>query len=482
MNIVFTVLILLLAVAASGLLLEILPFKLPRPLVQVVLGACLAWPSSGLHVAIDPDLFFLLFLPPLLFIDAWRMPRREFRRLLAPIAILAFGLVIVTVICVGYFVHWMIPALPLAACFALGAVLSPTDAVSVSSITGSSPIPARLLHVLRGESLLNDASGLVALRFSAAAAVSGEFSITSASLSFVVIAIGGLAIGWALAWLFVKARSFLNYRQVSDPTNHVALLMLLPFAAYLLGENLGVSGILSAVAAGLTLNSMDTLKSELSARMQLSTLWTMLEFVLNGMVFLLLGLQLPWILMHASEALGSIGLASDWWHLIVYPSAVLLLLLVTRFIWSWPLLWWTRHRGSRAEQVVSTVNLRIVAATMLAGVRGTVTLAAVLSLPLLQADGSAFPGRELLIYIAAGVILLSLLLASVGLPPLLRRIDLSEEDPTLQEETDARKLAAQAAIRTLEELRDQTKNKKNDPDQAKLYEKIAGQLIDTYRP
>ncbi len=480
MDIVFTSLILLLAVALSGVLMGLLPVALPKPLVQIVIGAALALPGFGLHLSLDPELFFVLFIPPLLFADGWRMPRREFRRLGVPIAALALGLVMVTVVLVGYFVHWMIPAIPLAAGFALGAVLSPTDAVAVSSISGSAPFPPRLLHILQGEALMNDASGLVALRFAVVAALTGSFSLADATFSFVLIAAGGLATGVALAWLFSWIRRYLTRWRADDTSSHVALLMLIPFAAYLLAESFGVSGILSAVAAGMTLNSVNTLKGELATRMQTNSLWSILEFVFNGIVFLLLGLQMPKILGHASQSMAEIG-GGGWWHLGLFIAAIMAVLLVTRYIWIWVLLrlmiLWAHWKG----QTVPRLSTRIIAITTLAGVRGAITLAAVLSLPLVMEDGSTFPARGVLVFIAAGVILVSLIIGSVCLPPLLRAVKMPDDDPRVREERDARRLAARSAIAALAaQQKEQTKDSE-DP-QSSLYAEVAARVMASYKP
>lgn len=480
MTVVLTTLILLLTVAVSGVLIGLVPFRLPRPLVQIALGAALAVPSFGLHVRLDPEIFFLLFIPPLLFADAWRMPRREFRRLLAPITALALGLVMLTVVCVGFFVHWLIPAVPLAAGFALGAVLSPTDAISVSAITGNARIPPRLLHILQGEALMNDASGLVALRFGISATLTGAFSLPKAALSFVLIAAGGLAVGWALAWLFAQARYFLTQWRGDDPASHVALLVLLPFGAYLAGEHLGVSGILAAVAAGMTLNNIDTLKGELATRMQNRSMWAMLEFLFNGVIFVLLGQQIPAILTHAGAARDSIGV--DWWQLAIYPFALLALLMVSRYLWVWVMLKLVNLRARHRGEAIWRLSTRIIATTTLAGVRGAITLAAVLSLPLATGDDTPFPGRSVFVFIAAGVILLSLIIATFSLPPLLRRIHLPEDDPRATEERDARAASAKAAIRALEHMREEHAENADDADEASLYAEVAARVMAAYQP
>src|ERR1700712_4393327 len=250
MEIVFTVLILMLAVALSGfatsLLPSALPFTLPLPLIQIAIGACLAWPRLGLHVTFDPEIFMLLFIPPLLFADGWRIPKREFFMQRRAILLLALGLVFMTVGALGWFLHWMIPEMPLPVAFALAAVLSPTDAVALSGIAGKGRIPANLMHILEGEALMNDASGLVALKFAIAAALTGVFSLREASVSFVVIAAGGAAIRAAISWVATTLPArLIRFSNNDDPAAGVILTLLIPFAAYLFAEHAGCSGILS---------------------------------------------------------------------------------------------------------------------------------------------------------------------------------------------------------------------------------------------
>lgn len=189
----YTVLILLTLVSLSKLVGRLIP--LPLPLVQIAAGALLAWPTLGLHVALDPELFLFLFLPPLLFADGWRIPKRELWRLRGPVVALAVGLVLFTVVGAGYFIHWLMPSIPLPVAFALAAVLSPTDAVAVSAIT-QDRLPTPLMHMLQGEALMNDASGLVTFKFALAAAITGAFSLADASFSFVLVALGA----WQWAW------------------------------------------------------------------------------------------------------------------------------------------------------------------------------------------------------------------------------------------------------------------------------------------
>ncbi|MER8745148.1 cation:proton antiporter [Mesorhizobium sp. M1004] len=249
MQVAIFILTVLVFVALSGALVRLV--RVPLPVLQIAIGSALAWPVKGIHVEIDPELFLLVFIPPLLFGDAYGAPKRELIALRGPILDLAIGLVFFTIVGFGYALHWLVPSIPLVVAFALAAVLSPTDAVAVSSIVDRSLVPARLMHILEGEALLNDASGLVMFRFAVAAAVTGSFSFADASLSFVyAVAIGILA---GIAALFIAARllQLLNRIGGVPAEAQVLVMVLLPFIAYLVAEHLHASGILAAVTAGL---------------------------------------------------------------------------------------------------------------------------------------------------------------------------------------------------------------------------------------
>jgi CPA1 family monovalent cation:H+ antiporter len=480
MEIVFTVLILLLAVAVSGVGVRVLPFKLPLPLVQIALGALLAWPRLGLHVTFDPEIFMMLFIPPLLFADGWRIPKREFFMARRSILLLALGLVFMTVLTVGYFVHALVPSISLPVAFALAAVLSPTDAVALTGIAGKNRIPANLMHILEGEALMNDASGLVALKFAIAAALTGVFSLRDASISFVIIAVGGLMTGAAVSWLFGFASAhFLNLNEEGDPAPGVVMTLLIPFAAYLFAEHFGWSGILAAVAAGMMMNYTTIANAgPVSARVRSNSTWTMIEFVFNGMVFILLGLQFPHILgralIDAHETSNEQVVM-----LLGYIAAVTLALYALRFVWVW-LLRWYASRGAAKQGMASAVpGLRTATVTTVAGVRGAVTMAGVLSLPEALPNGVPLPGRDLAIFIASGVILTSLLVAVIGLPLLLRGWRRGR-DPHAAEERLARKLAAQAAIRAIDDLHETASADLDESDFAYAAD-VAARVMDIYR-
>ncbi|MGP6420719.1 MULTISPECIES: Na+/H+ antiporter [Pseudomonas] len=473
MQTAYTVLILLMLVSVSRLVGRVVP--LPLPLVQIAAGALLAWPTLGLHVALDPELFLFLFLPPLLFSDGWRMPKREFWHLRGPILTLAVGLVLFTVVGAGYFIHWLLPSIPLPVAFALAAVLSPTDAVAVSAIS-QNRLPTPLMHILQGEALMNDASGLVTFKFALVAAVTGVFSLANASLTFVLVAVGGLAVGVALSWLVGRLRAWMIARGWDDPATHVVFMLLLPFAAYVLAERLGASGILSAVAAGMMQSWLDLLPRQTSTRLLNRSVWSLLEFAFNGLIFLLLGLQLPDIIKAV------VSHEPTLWPTLLYRGldvvAIFLALVLLRFIWVqsiWRLSVLLRRLRGKGD-LTQVPTARSCWLLTVGGVRGAVTLAGVMSVPMLMGS-EAFPERDLLIFIAAGVILLSLICACIALPLLLRGIEKSPDDKRRQEVRDAWRKTAEAAIHALEteEVGPQ------DAAQAALSAELKARIMSEYR-
>ncbi len=478
MQTAYTVLILLTLVGVSRLLARVIP--LPLPLVQIAAGALLAWPTLGLHVALDPELFLFLFLPPLLFSDGWRMPKRDLWRYRGAILTLAVGLVIFTVIGAGYFIHWLLPSIPLPVAFALAAVLSPTDAVAVSAIA-QDRLPAPIMRMLQGEALMNDATGLVTFKFALAAAITGVFSLTDAGLNFVLVACGGLAVGVALSWVVGRLRSWMITRGWDDPATHVVFMLLLPFAAYVLAERLELSGILSAVAAGMMQSWVDLLPRQTTTRLLNRSVWTLLEFAFNGLIFLLLGLQLPDIITAVTHHEATLWPTLLWRCLDVLVIFVVLAAL--RFIWVqsvWRLMIQIRRWRGRGD---GTLDLSTRSSLLLTvgGVRGAVTLAGTLSVPMLISAGVDFPERDLLIFIAAGVILLSLVSASIGLPLLLRG-QVSEPDMRMKREVrEAWKRTAQAAIQTLENEAIPAATDSPDAAQAVLAMEVKARIMSEYR-
>jgi Na+/H+ antiporter len=448
-NSIELVLAMLLAVIASGYLVRVLPLTLPLPLVQIALGAVIDGVLDH-GVTLEPNTFFLLFLPPLLFLDGWRIPKDGLLRDRGQILELALGLVVFTVVGAGLLIHWMIPTMPLAVAFALAAVVSPTDPVAVSSIAARVSIPKRLMHILEGESLLNDATGLVCFQFAVAAAVTGAFSLASASLTFLWLAVAGIAIGV----LFTVAVSFvqrgLSRKFGEESGSPILISLLIPFGAYLLAERANASGILAAVAAGITMSYVELSGRALATtRVQRAAVWNTVQFALNGIVFVLLGEQMPGIVSAAIASVEQSGHLDPWW-LLVYALAINVCLALLRFSWVWVSLWLPRLGARRRGESVDKPQWRLILATTLAGVRGAITLAGVLTLPLLMPNNSAFPARELAVFLAASVILVTLLVASIALPPLLKGLQLPPEPAMEREEDHARHAAATKAIAAIE--------------------------------
>ena len=455
MHTIEVVLAMLVAVVASGYLVRILPFSLPLPLVQIGLGALIAGVFNRGH-ALEPDMFFLLFLPPLLFLDGWRIPKQGLFRDKGAILELAFGLVVFTVLGAGLLIHWMIPSMPLAVAFALAAIISPTDPVAVSAIASRVPIPKRLMHILEGESLLNDASGLVCFRFAVAAVMTGSFSLAQASLTFLWVALAGLAIGVAVTLGVSTFQRWLWRSFGEEPGAALLVNLLIPFAAYLLAEELHASGILAAVAAGVTMSYVElTGRISGSMRVQRNAVWNMVQFSFNGIIFVLLGEQLPGIVERAIETMSSTGHHSAWW-LLVYVLAINAVLVVLRLVWVWLSLRWNLLRARmRGEKETTSTSWRVVLAMSVAGVRGAITLAGVLTLPLMVPGGEPFPARDLVIFLAAAVILVSLVGASLLLPRLLKGLELPKDDTSRREEDLARRVSSKAALAAVEKARQQ---------------------------
>jgi Na+/H+ antiporter len=412
--------------------------RLPLPILQVSAGVGLSYVPAFRTITIPPDVFFLLFIPPLLFADGWLIPKRDLLRVLRPVLLLAFGLVFLTVFTVGFLMHWLIPELPLAAAFALGAVISPTDAVAVSAITGKLKVPARITTIIGGESLINDASGLVAFKFAVAAMVTGTISWTGAAEQFVLLSGGGLLVGLAVAWAIGQLHMALKRYCVDDPTIQTVISLLTPYAAYIAAEAIGVGGILAVVACGLYAGPHDQRHLSAATRAHAREVWSMLLFVFNGLVFVLLGVELHSVVDGVSRTGAS--------QLIIAACVLWTGVVVIRLLWVFPgaylpLLLWKRLR--EREGMFSPGGVFLVG---WGGIRGSVTLAAALSIPLTIGSGAAFPGRDLVIVLASSVIVATLLVNGLTLPMFIRWLKIHGDGIADREERAARLATTQAVI------------------------------------
>lgn len=468
------VLIMLLAVVVSRFIGGIT--RLPVPLVQIALGAAIYY-SRLASVALDPEVFFLLLLPPLLFLDGWRIPKDDLVREAPTILTLALGLVVFTVFGAGLLIHWLIPAMPLPVAFALAAVISPTDPIAVSAIAARTPIPTRILRILQGESLFNDASGLVCMRFAVAAALTGSFVLSSALVSFLWVALGGVAIGAGVTWLVTHAKPESTVLRGDDGGAQILITLLIPFGVYLLAERLHCSGILAVVAAGITMGFTPHAHWHPVTRIRRTAVWETVQLAANGSIFVLLGEQIPSILSASTQTVRLTGHQDPWW-LGLYVVLIVLALAALRFLWVWVSLRVAFFGKRVAADMPSSSHWRVVMAMSLAGVRGAITLAGVLTLPLTMSDGAPFPARDLAIFLAAGVIVLSLLLATITLPRALRGLELRPDPAQRGAEHRARVAAAEAAIRAIESARSALAD---GPAGAGLHADAAAQLVARYR-
>ncbi len=389
MEAITIILLLLAAVVVSSAIARALPIRLPLPFVQIALGALIA-STFDFRIALDPEIFLLLFIAPSAFPRRLAHSQEGLFRDKWTIIALALGLVVFTVVGAGFFIHWMIPVMPLPVAFALAAVLSPTDAVAVSAIAARTPIPKRLMHILEGESLLNDASGLVCLRFAVAAAVTGTFSVGEASAIFLWLAVGGIGVGIAVSVLTNVVKDWISRHFGEETGTQILVSLLIPFAAYILAEELKASGILAAVAAGIVMSYEERTGRALAiTRIRRTAVWDAVQFAGNGAIFVLLGQQLPGIVAGARQVIHETAQQGRMW-LLIYIAAISCVLIALRALWAWATLGLILFRAGPSRQAIQTPGWRVVAAMSLAGVRGALTLSGVMTLPLTLLEGQAF--------------------------------------------------------------------------------------------
>lgn len=412
------------AILASSIIDQVVP-RVSSPLIQIGLGLLIAlFASSQIRVTLDPELFLVLFIAPLLYEEAKSADKAALWHHKRPVLSLAIGLVVATTLAIGFAVHAVIPSIGLAAAFALGAALGPTDAVAVTSLSKQVNIPDRQGSILKGELLLNDASGIVSFQFAIAAAVTGSFSLLNATGNFFVEFLGGIAVGALLAYigkfLVNKARSL----GVENTTFHVLFEILIPLLVYSIADAVHVSGIIAVVVAGLiNVISPHAIGPSIS-RMNIvsSSVWRVLTFALNGFVFVLLGTQLPQAMVHTWD-----DVTFSNFTLIGYVVALTLLLYVVRFAWVCASDWlYTRRRGKKHSEKFK-LDLRKSLITTLAGAKGTITLSILFTIPYFM-DGARFPQRDLIIFLGCGVIVCTLLVATFIVPLIApKKVSESEE-------------------------------------------------------
>jgi monovalent cation/hydrogen antiporter len=416
--------------------------RLAYPIVLVLGGLALSFTSAFSHVTINPELVFFIFLPPLLYEAAWQTSWKEFWRWRRVITSFAFPVVIITSCVIALVSSAFLPGFTLALGFLLGGIISPPDAISATTIMRQVNAPKSLVSIIEGESLLNDASSLIVFRFALAAVITGQFHFQQAATSFVLVIVMGTLIGLLVGLLFYGIHRWLP----TTPSIDIILTLVAPYCMYYFAEHFHFSGVLAVVSGGLFVSSKRQSMLTYQSRIQGVNVWSSLVFVLNGLIFLLIGLQLPSI----TQQLGEISLASA----IGYGLAIALILIFTRLLCTWGAVLFTRLMSHFITVADPNPGWKGPLITSWAGMRGVVSLAAALSIPLLIRGGQPFPYRNLILFITFVVILVTLVLQGLTLPWLIRKIKLEDKYTAIPEDRQEliiQKKIAQASLQFLDE-------------------------------
>jgi len=416
----------------------------PYPIVMVVGGLLLSFIPGIPKISLNPDVIFFVILPPLLYSAAWLTSWREFSYNIISILLLAFGLVTFTVVCVTQAGQWLLPGFDWRVGLVLGAVVAPTDAIAASAIAKRIGLPKRIVDILDGESLINDASALLALEFGIALLVRGRTpTFGMGLLRLLYLTAAGIGIGLIIGEIVHKIE-----HRIDDAPIEIALSILTPYVAYLAADSVRASGVLAVVACGLYLSRKSSHFFSANVRLQAWAVWDSLTFILNGLVFVLIGLQLPCVLGeirdHSLRAL------------IAYGAIFSVLLILLRLIWTFPgahLAYFIRRKFSHQKE--RTPGVRQIFVVGWTGMRGVISLAAAIALPQRLANGTPFAQRDIIIFLAFSVILVTLVLQGLTLPPLIRALGLAGAAEAHPEEQEARRAILEAALAYLDKPREE---------------------------
>jgi CPA1 family monovalent cation:H+ antiporter len=454
-----TELILSCLVAIGLLSIAARKLRIPYPILLTVGGVMLALVPGLPVIHLDPQLVFNLFLPPLIYPAAFYTSWRDFRANLQPILLLAIVLVLLTMTAIAFVFHYL-TGLPLAVGFVFGALISPPDAVAALAITHNLRVPRKIVVVLEGESLVNDATSFISFRFAVAAVLTGTFSLSQALVQFLVVAAGGIIVGLAIGWLATQVQ-----KRMDDPPVQTMFSLLTPYVAYFSGEALHVSGILAVVIAGMYYGWRAPRILSSRMRLQAIPVWEMVVFVLNGVLFMLIGLELPQVIhgLPVSSAAGVANLA-----ILVLGTIVLV-----RFVWMFGASYLPRlSRAVRHRTPAPWQHTALIAWT---GMRGADSLAAALAIPFVLSDGAPFPGRNLILLLTFCVIFGTLVLQGLTLSPLVRWLQIVDDRITEKEERLARLKANQAALARLDAMESVNRTK------PEAVERLRSEYVDRIR-
>lgn len=432
----FSVIVLLLALVTA--LAQVTDkIKIPYPILLVLVGIGIGFVPYLPEIALNPDIVFVLFLPPVLYAAAWSTSWFEFKASARPISLLAIGCVLFTTTAVAAVAHYFIPDMGWPESFVLGAIISPPDAVAATSATKGLNLPKRLITILEGESLVNDATGLIAYRYAIAATATGTFIFWLASINFFYVAGIGILVGAAIGIIFYWIHRITPDNATTDTT----FTLLTPYVAYLAAEHIHASGVLSVVTAGLILTWTSSEIFSHRTRLQANAVWETMIFILNGIIFILIGLQLPTIL----DNIGNLPMGT----LIGYGALVSVATILIRLVWVYPAAYLPRWLSKRIRTKEPDTSVRSVTIVAWSGMRGIVSLAAALALPLTTDGTTPFPNRDLIIFLTFCVIFATLVIQGLTLRPLVRWLKVKGDEN--HEEKKARLQLAAAAIEHIEE-------------------------------
>jgi Na+/H+ antiporter len=436
MNNIEIIIILLSIISLLALMVN--KIKIPYPILLVTAGLAIGFIPHLPKVILNPDVVFLIFLPPLLYASAWTTSWHDFKAARRPISLLATGLVLFTTTLVAFVAHTFIPGFSWPVAFLLGSIISPPDAVAAASITKGLGLPKRVVTILEGESLVNDASGLIAYRYALTAVMTGNFIFWQAGLTFILVAAAGIIVGYlvglALFWL---------HNKIHNPTVETSLTLLTPFIAFLLAEQLHVSGVLAVVTCGLYLSWRSSELFSSNTRLQALSVWNVVVFILNGIIFILIGLQLPSILEGIKE--------HSPLTLIGYGLLISFTIIIVRILWVFPGAYIPRLLFASIRKAEPETNWRIVSIVAWTGMRGVVSLAAALALPEMIDDHTPFVQRDLILFLTFSVILITLIFQGLTLPKLIKFLKIRSYSFGVENEIKARIKLASAAIEYIEE-------------------------------
>ena len=430
-------LILLLMICAVALGWLARHFKFPYPIALVAGGALLGVIPKLPQFPFDPQVILVIVLPPILYQAALLTSWTDFKAHIRPISLLAIGLVIATTLAVGTALKLMVPSVPWAAAFVLGAIVSPPDAVAATTILSRLNIPRHIVTILEGESLVNDASGLVIYKLAILAVLTGAFSFGDASVQFALVSLGGVVIGIILAFVYIAI-----HRRLGDPFIEVVTVLTIPYAAYTVAESVHVSGVLAVVAAGLVRGRYAPEIVSAEMRIMARSVWNILVFVLNSLVFILIGIQMSDVM----EKLGRFHL----FHLLLLGVVISAVAIAVRFLWVFPAAYLPRWLSGNLHENGAAPRRRELMIISWCGMRGIVSLAAALSLPTVLPNGQPFPARELIVFLSFFVIAATLIGQGLTLAPLIRKLKLGEDWSMVEEQQQVRTAISAAAIAAID--------------------------------